>query len=97
MHPTDYAPCQALADDARAAGIEVIRFASVRDPERRLNVALLTCRAFRAKEPTAARSWGIRLGPSGVQALREFPKASLEFGRDAFAADPRIAAIGWER
>ena len=97
MHPTDYAACQALTDDARATGIEVIRFTSVRDPERRLNIALLTCCAFRAKEPTATRSWGIRLGPTGVQALREFPKASLEFGRDAFAGDPRIAAIAWDR
>lgn len=43
------------------------------------------------------RSWGSRLGPNGIQALREFPKASLEFGRDAFAGDPRIAAIAWER
>jgi hypothetical protein len=97
MHPTDYAPCQMLADDARTAGTEIIRFASVRDPEHRLNVALLTCRAFRAKEPAGIQSWGIRLGPTGVQALREFPKISLEFGRDAFSADPRIAAIGWER
>ena len=97
MHPTDYAPCQALADKARDAGIEVIRFASVRDPEHRSNVALLTCRAFRAKVPGATQSWRIRLGPTGVQALREFPRMSLEFGRDAFAADPRIAAIGWDR
>jgi len=96
MHPTDYGPCQALADGARAAGVEVIRYASVRDPEHRLNVALLACRAFRAKEPGATQSWRIRLGPAGVQALREFPRGSLEFGRDAFA-DPRIAAFGWER
>ena len=43
------------------------------------------------------QSWRIRLGPAGVQALREFPRTSLEFGRDAFAADPRIATIAWER
>jgi hypothetical protein len=97
MHPTDYAPCQALADKARAAGIDVIRYASVRDPQHRLNVALLTCRAFRARQPGGTQSWRIRLGPAGVQALREFPRTSLEFGRDAFAADPRIATIGWER
>lgn len=97
MHPTDYAPCQALADDARTAGIEIIRFASVRDPQHRLNVALLTCRAFRAAKPVERRSWGIRLGPTGVHAVREFPQASLEFGRDAFADDPRIAGFGWER
>jgi hypothetical protein len=97
MHPTDYAPCQALADDARAIGIEIIRSASVRDPQHRLSITLLTCRAFRAREPSERRSWSFRLGPTGVLALREFPRTSLEFGRDAFATDPRIAAIGWER
>ena len=97
MHPTEYESCQALADEARAAGLEIIRFASVRDPERRLNIALLTCRAFRAKAPGETQSWRIRLGPTGVQAVREFPRTSIEFQRDAFSADARIAAIGWER
>jgi hypothetical protein len=97
MHPTDYEPCQALADQARAAGIEVVRFASVRDPAHWLNVALLTCRAFRAREPLGLQSWRIRLGPTGVQALRDFPRANLEFGRDAFATDTRIAGFGWDR
>jgi hypothetical protein len=97
MHPTDYAHCQALADDAHTAGVEVIRFASVRDPQHRLNVALLTCRAFRARQPGETQSWRIRLGPTGVQALREFPSLSLEFGREAFGTDPRIAAMAWSR
>lgn len=97
MHPADYAPCQKLADDARAAGIELIRFASVRDPSHRLNVALLTCRAFRDKAPAATQSWRIRLGSGGAQAVCEFPRARLEFGRDAFAADSRIAGLDWDR
>lgn len=96
-HPTEYEACQTLADRARAAGIEVIRYASARDPERRPNLALLTCRAFRVKEPGERQSWRIRLSASGVQALREFPKASLDFGRDSFAADPRLAALNWGR
>jgi len=78
-------------------GIEIIRYGSVRDPEHRANVALLTCRAFRATDPAETQSWRIRLGPAGIQAMREFPKASLEFGRDAFAADPRLARFRWER
>ncbi|WP_119302568.1 RES family NAD+ phosphorylase [Dongia deserti] len=97
MHPTDYAPCQALADEARAAGVEIIRFASVRDPQHRLNIALLTCRAFRAKAPAERQSWRIRVGSTGVQAVRDFPRSSLEFGRDTFAADPRIAEMDWRR
>ncbi len=97
MHPTDYAGCQDLADKARAAEVEVLRYASVRDPQHRTNVALLTCRAFRAKAPADRQSWRIRVSPSGAQALREFPKASLDFARDAFAADARLSALKWER
>ncbi|WP_297972550.1 RES family NAD+ phosphorylase, partial [uncultured Amaricoccus sp.] len=51
-HPTDYGPCQALADTARTIGTEVIRYASVRDPARRANLAVLACRAFRTPTPT---------------------------------------------
>lgn len=95
--PIDYAPCQALAERAREAGVELIRYASVRDPERRMNVALLTCRAFRAKAPLARQSWRLRVSASGVQALRDFPKTSLDFGRDAFAPDPRLKGFNWAR
>lgn len=97
MHPTDYEACQALADRAREAGIELIRYASTRDSDHRPNLALLGCRAFRAKEPGERQNWRIRLSASGVQALREFPKASLDFGHDGFAADPRLAALNWQR
>lgn len=97
MHPTGYAPCQALADSARGAGVELIRYASVRDPEHRLNVALLTCRAFRSEAPLERQSWRLRLSAAGIQALRDFPKLSLDFGRDAFAADPRLQGFDWAR
>jgi hypothetical protein len=96
-HPTNYAPCQDLADQARAAEIDVLRYASARDPQHRVNVALLTCRAFRGKAPIERQSWRIRVSGSGAQALREFPKGSLDFSRDVFATDPRIAALNWER
>lgn len=97
MHPTNYAACQDLAEKARAAEVEVLRFASVRDPQHRNNIALLTCRAFRSKAPIDRQSWRIRLSASGAQAVREFPKGNLDFPRDAFATDPRIAALNWER
>jgi len=45
MHVTDYSYCQAFADAARASRIEVVRYASVRDPRHGMNLALLTCRA----------------------------------------------------
>ena len=91
-HPTEYERCQALAESARSAGVEVLRYASARDgsPDA-LNIALLTCRAFASKAPLERQMWRIHLGPSGVRALCEFPEAQLGLDRDAFANDPRLA------
>ena len=97
MHPVDYAPCQKLAERARDAGIELIRYASVRDPAHRANLALLTCAAFKSKAPLQRQSWRIRVGSSGIQVLRDFPRLSLDFGRAAFAADPRLKGFNWAR
>lgn len=97
MHPTKLDECQALAEMARAANIDVIRYASVRDPRHRMNVALLSCRAFSGKKETARQTWRIHLGASGVRTQCEMPKLSFDFDRKAFAADPRIARMRWER
>lgn len=78
--PMAYETCQALADAARGAGCEIIRYASVRDPERGANLALLTARAF-SGNPASRQTWRLRLSTSGVQALCEFPERRLEFGR----------------
>jgi hypothetical protein len=51
MDPTDYSHCQAFCDVARAAGIEVIRYRSVRDPRRGMNLALLRGRVFAKPKP----------------------------------------------
>ncbi len=96
-HLTDYAACQNLADASRRAEIEIIRYESVRDPGHGANVALLTCRAFERPKPTKRQTWRIRLSSSGIQAICEFPVLRIGFDRDAFAADPRIAAFAWDR
>jgi hypothetical protein len=96
-HPTDYAACQALADAARSAAIEIVRYRSVRDPKAGMNVALLTCRAFARPEPVEFRTWRIHLSASGAQAICEAPKSGLAFDRDSFATDPRIASLKWNR
>jgi len=97
MHVTDYGPCQAFADIARAAEIEIIRYASVRDPAQGMNVALLTCRAFARPKTIDQQTWHIRLGEAGAQAICEAPKSGITFDRKAFAADPRIAKLQWVR
>ena len=97
IHPTKLDDCQALAEAARSANIEVIRYASVRDPKHRLNVALLTCGAFSVKQETARQTWRIHLGAGGVRTQCEMPKLVIDFDREVFASDPRIARMTWER
>jgi hypothetical protein len=87
-HPTEYAPCQALADTAREAGVLAIRYQSARAAGP--NVALLTCAAFASREPVERQSWRIDVGARGVRAICHFPEQRLSFDRTAFARDPRI-------
>lgn len=96
-HLTDYGPCQDLADNARSAGVELIRYASVRDKKHGNNIALLSARAFAKKEPTQRQTWWIKIGSSGISALCDFPIARISFGTDYFNADPRAASFNWAR
>jgi hypothetical protein len=93
----NYEPCQALAEQAREAEVDLIRYRSVRDPESGCALALLTPAPFLAREPIKFETWRIRVGPFGVQALREFPTERYEYSRDAFSADRRLADMRWRR
>jgi hypothetical protein len=93
----DYGPCQKLAEIARAAETEIIRYRSVRDTEGGANVAVLKCAAFAFPTPLERQTWRIRLSAAGAQAICEFPLSRIEFDRDAFAADRRMEAMNWER
>lgn len=96
-YPSNYEPCQNLADVTRAASMEVIRYGSVRDPGGGLNLALLNCRAFTDARPRGWQTWRIYLRSNGVQAVCEFPKQRISFDRTVFANDTRIAGINWDR
>jgi hypothetical protein len=95
--PIEYTRCQALAEAAREAGARVIRYESVRDPERGACAAVLHCAAFAEAHPLDYQTWRIGVGASGAFALREFPRAEIDFDRTTFAADPRMAEVRWER
>lgn len=97
MHLTDHSYCQAFADNARDAKIEVVRYTSVRDPGHGVNLALLTCRAFANPKPIEQQTWRIHLSDAGAQAICEAPKFGITFNRKTFAADPRIAKLRWAR
>ena len=82
----------------RIAGVQVIRYRSVRDPKQGMNLALLSCRVFTRPEPVRLQTWRMHLRARGGVAICEAPKSTLEFDRAAaFAADPRIAALRWTR
>ena len=93
--PVDYTHCQALADAARAAGVQAVKYQSARAPG--LNIALFTCAAFTSREPQERRRWSIHVGPTGARAICDFPDERIAFDRAAFARDPRIASLNWER
>lgn len=94
---TEYSACQALAETARETGVEIIRFTSVRDPLNKANLAVLNCRAFDDPAPVERQSWRIRMSAAGAQAVRDHPRAGLEFSQDAFSEDPRLSEMVWER
>lgn len=96
-HPSDYGPCQDLADAARVAGAEVIRYRSVRDPSAGANFAVLTCRAFASRAPTERQSWRIKISHTGAQVMRDHPRTLISFPTDAFGRDQRLAGMDWNR
>lgn len=93
--PVDYSHCQALAETARDAGVNVIRYQSARAEGD--NVALLACAAFATKAPTEQQRWRIHVSASGARAVGDDPAHRFGFDRSFFARDPRIAAIEWDR
>ncbi|MCY4150897.1 MAG: RES family NAD+ phosphorylase [Aestuariivita sp.] len=52
MHPEDYEPCQQFEKTAHSEGIQIIRYASVHDPDRSPNAAILNCEDFTVSSPT---------------------------------------------
>jgi hypothetical protein len=80
--PVSYDATQALAHTAREAGVALIRYRSVRDPEHRAAVAVLTPKAFRKSEPLEQHTWLIKVARAQVLA-----EANLGGDRLAFAPE----------
>ena len=56
-HPHDYGPTQRFALTARAAGVQAIRYESVRDPQHAPAMAVLSPDCFKPRKPTEQLSW----------------------------------------
>ena len=95
MDPVDYEPCQGLEEMARAKGVEIIRYASVRDPTHAANVAILDCAAFAAKKPGQHQSWRLWFNRAGVHAICEFEGQRFSVPPEAWQADPRLKGFDW--
>jgi RES domain len=93
----DYSFSQVFALSAREANIEILRYTSVRDPQRKSNLALLSPKAFAKPELIDRQSWKLHLDANGARAVCEAPRISIAFGRDSFAGDPRLAGFVWAR
>lgn len=86
--PGDYAACQKFATQARAARAQLIRSASVRDPQKGFNVALLDPSGFAASQPTMGQSWHLRWERGCLVALAAFPaREMLSFTGEQFGLD----------
>jgi hypothetical protein len=67
---TSYSATQALATSARIAGIQIIRYESVRDPERAGCAAVLAPDVFVKPNPKAQETWFIAAGRLTVLCAR---------------------------
>ncbi|MEC9362852.1 MAG: RES family NAD+ phosphorylase [Pseudomonadota bacterium] len=82
MAPDDYEACHALAERARDAGIDLIRYASVRDPQHGACAAVLACRAFDGGL-LDEQNWWLTVTAAGASWTR--------FGGDVVAAQSALS------
>jgi RES domain len=90
---SDYHPCQTFADIAREAGIEAIRYRSVRHAGG-FNLAVLTCARLSGPTPGSYRQWFLLADRGGVSAWAEHPdRQSVHVPLALFEQDPRLASL----
>jgi hypothetical protein len=70
-HPEDYGPTQAFAAVARVAGIDALRYESVRDPEHACAVAVLQPHCFHPRTPSETHNWFLSVRRDNVIWQRE--------------------------
>lgn len=93
---TAYAATQRLGSEMRSAGVEVVRYASARDPRERANLALFSPAAFARKRPLGPpQTWHCTVTASrDVSWMREDVTGLVkhEFPRSGFLVDGRFPA-----
>jgi hypothetical protein len=77
--PENYRDTQTLAVLAREAGVSLILYRSVRDPQHGLCLAVLNPAAFRPKQPLARETWYLTVTPTGAIWQREHQRFLFHF------------------
>lgn len=95
MDPENYEHCQQVEELARAQGVSLIRYASVRDPENKPNAALLTCKAFAAPGPAQSQTWRLLFNRAGAHAICDFLGEKFTVPPDIWAVDARMRDLDW--
>ena len=75
MDPADYTACQDFAGHARGIEAQAIRYASVRDPEHRANIALFDPTTFITPMPVIEQTWHFRYEAGQITAFAAFPSS----------------------
>lgn len=89
-HPTDYSQTQALGANLRADDVEVFEFLSARDPDRGINVALLSPVAFANPQPIFQEAWLCELTSEHVLFKAAHGNAVHDFSIEAFQVNDRL-------
>lgn len=94
INPKHYGKTQAFGDAAHAASAQAIRFESVRDPQQRANVALLSCTGIDSPKPIEMQPWSVAIEPRRITLYITSPDyatmAAKTFERPDFEVDGHL-------
>ncbi len=92
--PSKYSPTQALGDAMRAAGVELARYPSARDPDGGVNVAAFSPAVFGSARPRGLETWHCTATRERVELAKRdyFGRESYAFSRDAFLVGGALPA-----
>jgi hypothetical protein len=77
--PVDYGPCQELAEAARQDDVTLIRYESVRDPERGGAAAILSPKGFARRKPVRTETWYLAVTRERVRWYPALGRSGFEF------------------
>ena len=93
-HPASYAASQALGAAMRAAGVEMFRYPSARDPAGGACVGVFTPAAFGRAKPRALETWLCTVDASAAEFSKRdfFARDAVVFAREVFLVDGELPA-----